>query len=177
VSIDNELGGHLAAQHLLSRGRRRLVLVGGPDVLRPVHDRKVGFRRALAEAGVTAVREIHPAAINREDGRQVGRALAAEVRAGRVDGVVAASDLLAAGIVQAFLADGIAVPGDVAVTGYDDNRAAWDLPITLTTVAQPGERLGREGARLVVDEAFGGVAHRHEAVVLRPHLVVRDSAP
>ena len=98
-------------------------------------------------------------------------------RAGRVDGVVAASDLLAAGALQEFLAAGLAVPGDVAVVGYDDNRAAWDLPVPLTTVAQPGEELGRRGARLLIDEARGAADHRHEAVVLRPHLVVRASTP
>jgi LacI family transcriptional regulator len=103
--------------------------------------------------------------------------VAADCRAGRVDGVVAASDLLAAGALQAFLAEGLAVPGDVAVVGYDDNRAAWDLPVPLTTVAQPGTEMGRHGARLVVAEARDAAQHRHEAVVLRPHLLVRASTP
>jgi len=175
VAVDNEHGGYLATRHLLETGCRRPVLVGGPDVLRPVHDRSAGFRRALAEAGLRAAAELQPGGINREDGRAVGRALVPEIRAGRVDGVVAASDLLAAGAMQVFLAAGLAVPDDVAVIGYDDNRAAWDLPVPLTTVAQPGEEMGRHGARLLVEEARGAAGHRHEAVVLTPHLLVRAS--
>jgi LacI family transcriptional regulator len=163
-------------RHLIGSGRRRLAFVGGPDVLRPVHDRQVGWHRALAEAGLSPVREVQPPAINQKDGWQIGPDLAAEVRAGRVDGVVAASDLLAAGLVQAFLAEGIAVPGDVAVIGYDNNQAAWDLPVPLSTVAQPGEQMGREAARLVMDEAHGA-DHHHEALLLEPHLILRSSTP
>jgi LacI family transcriptional regulator len=176
VAVDNELGGHLATEHLVVTGRTRLVFVGGPQVLRPVHDRRDGFRRALLEAGITAVDELQPDAINLADGIEVGRRLVAEVRAGRVDGIVAASDLLAAGIVQAFLAKGVSVPSDVAVVGYDNNQAVWDLPVPLTTVAQPAHELGRSGARLVIDEARTP-GHQHQALLLRPHLVVRASAP
>ncbi|KQT98328.1 LacI family DNA-binding transcriptional regulator [Sanguibacter sp. Leaf3] len=176
VAVDNELGGHIATEHLLGTGRTRLVFVGGPEVLRPVHDRRDGFRRALAGAGLVAVDELRPDAINREDGVQIGRRLVADVRAGRVDGIVAASDLLAAGIVQVLLAEGISVPSDVAVVGYDNNQAVWDLPVPLTTVAQPGEEMGRRGARLVIDEARTA-GHVHQAVLLQPHLVVRASAP
>jgi LacI family transcriptional regulator len=176
VATDNALGGYLATRHLIDSGRRRLAFVGGPDVLRPVHDRRAGWHRALAEAGLSPVREVQPPAINQKDGWQIGPDLAADVRAGRVDGVVAASDLLAAGLLLALRAEGIAVPDDVAVIGYDNNQAVWDLPVPLTTVAQPGEQMGREAARLVLDEA-GNPAHHHEAVVLTPHVVPRASAP
>ena len=177
VAVDNEHGGWLATSHLVEVGRRRLVFVGGPAGLEPVRHRAQGFARAVSERGVRHVRTITPAGVNRADGWEVGRAIVDDVRAGLVDGVVAATDLLAAGIVQALASTpDVRVPDDVAVVGYDNNQAAWDSPIPITTVAQPGEEMGREGMRLVIQEGHTADGHEHEAVVLAPSLVVRASS-
>jgi LacI family transcriptional regulator len=175
VSVDNELGGRLATEHLADTGRRRLVFVGGPETLEPVRHRERGFARAVRERGLEHVRTVSPGGVNRADGWEVGGALVPEVRAGTVDGIVAATDLLAAGILQAFSTAGVDVPGTVGVVGYDNNQAAWDSPIPITTVAQPGAEMGRAGAELVLAEARGGSEHHHRAVVLEPSLVVRAS--
>ncbi|PJI91152.1 LacI family DNA-binding transcriptional regulator [Luteimicrobium subarcticum] len=175
VSVDNERGGWLATSHLVDTGRRRLVFVGGPEALEPVQHRARGFARAVRERGAEHVRTVVPTGVNRADGWEVGGALVDDVRAGRVDGVVAATDLLAAGILQAFAMSDVDVPGAVGVVGYDNNQAAWDSPTPITTVAQPGEEMGRVGTELVLDEARGGPEHHHRAVVLEPSLVVRAS--
>ncbi|HCX85167.1 MAG TPA: LacI family transcriptional regulator [Micrococcales bacterium] len=184
VAVDNVLGARLATEHLLSTGRRRLAFVGGPDELRPIHDRRAGFRAVLAAAGLEPVLEVDPPAVNRSDGFEAAGALLAAIRAGRIDGVVAATDLLAAGLIQALAEADVDVPGTVAVTGYDDNQAAWDGPVPLTTIAQPGEDMGRLATELAVEEAraperaaAGGGEHEARAVVLEPRLVVRASAP
>lgn len=175
ASIDNEWGGNLAANHLIETGRRRLVFVGGPDTLQPIADRRAGFRRALTEAGLTPVEEIAPRWVNRSDGWQVGRLLADRVLGGEIDGIVAASDLLAAGIVQALSEiRPISVPETVSVIGYDNNQAAWDAPIPISTISQPGEELGYTGARLLFAE-IEERDHEHRAVQLKPDLVIRRS--
>jgi Transcriptional regulators len=71
--------------------------------------------------------------IQTEDGREIGRVLAARPRNRRPDGIIAAADLLAVGIVQSFLAAGISVPHDIAIIGYDNNRMAWDTSIPIST--------------------------------------------
>jgi LacI family transcriptional regulator len=177
ASVDNELGGYLAARHLLDLGRRRLVFVGGPDELKPVHDRGRGYRRALREHGIGSVREVMPQRINRADGWEIGLGLAELVARGEVDGIFASSDLLAAGIVQALAGtSGISIPEDVAIVGFDNNQAAWDSPIPITTVSQPGEAVGRIGAELAQAEAAARSGpHTHRSVVLAPELVVHRS--
>lgn len=176
VSVDNEHGGYLAAMHLVDTGRRRMVFVGGPGSLSPVRDRERGFRRAVSERGVTPIRPLEPEGVNRADGWAVGTALAERVAAGEIDGIVAATDLLAAGIVQALTSvPGIRVPEDVAVIGYDNNQAAWDSPIPISTIAQPGEEMGRRGTALILDEGRSGREHTHRAETLAPTLVVRAS--
>ncbi|MEL7977979.1 LacI family DNA-binding transcriptional regulator [Isoptericola sp. F-RaC21] len=176
VSVDNELGGWMATTHLIETGRRRLVFVGGPESLDPVRDRSKGFARAVGERSLQPVRAISPPGVNRADGWGVGTALVDEIRAGVVDGIFAATDLLAAGIVQALTAAGVQVPEDVAVVGYDNNQAAWDSPIPITTIAQPGEDMGRVGADLVLEEAQRRFEHQHRSLVLEPSLVVRASS-
>ena len=76
---------------------------------------------------------------------------------------------------HALTAADVQVPVDVAVVGYDNNRAAWDSPIPITTIAQPGEDMGRVGAELVLEEAQGRSEHLHRTLVLEPSLVVRAS--
>lgn len=177
VDVDNALGGYLATQHLIDCGRRRLAFVGGPVELQPVVERGKGFHRAVGERADVTSEEITPDWINRSDGWSVGVRLAERIAAGEIDGVFAASDLLAAGIVQALTAmSRVRIPDDVTIVGYDNNQAAWDSPIPITTIAQPGEEVGRLGAMLLQDEAAEGDEHEHSAIVLPPRLVVRQSS-
>lgn len=177
VTANNELGGYLAARHLIETGRRNLAFVGGPFSLSPVADRHRGVERAVAEAnGSVLLTTVKTAAVQTADGRKAGRQLAALPSAEQPDGIVAATDLIALGIVQAFLADGgPQVPADVSVIGYDNNRAAWDSEIALSTVAQPGEEMGRVATRLLIEEIRNPQHHSHQRVHLEPTLIVRQS--
>ncbi|GAA3808128.1 LacI family DNA-binding transcriptional regulator [Cellulomonas soli] len=176
VDVDNALGGYVATRHLIESGCRRLVFVGGPHELQPVVDRGKGFQRAIAEQPGVSGEVVTPDWINRADGWTTGVELATRVARGEIDGIFAASDLLAAGIVQALSAASIRIPDDVAIVGYDNNQAAWDSPVPITTVAQPGEEVGRLGAMLLQDEARGdGPEHTHSAILLPPQLVVRGT--
>ena len=60
------------------------------------------------------------------------------------------------------------------MVGYDDNRESWDSPTPLTTIRQPGEEMGYEGAKLIFDE-LRSPEHTHRALDLSPELVVRRS--
>ncbi|WP_211288205.1 LacI family DNA-binding transcriptional regulator [Mumia flava] len=176
VSVDDELGGYLATRHLIETGRRRLVFVGGPDKLAPIQQRARGFRRAVAESGVSAI-EVVPPWINRADGWRIGADLAGRVIDGDADGIVASTDLLAAGIVQSLAGRGdIQIPRDVAIIGYDNNQAAWDSPLPISTVMQPGHEMGSVGAAMVADEVEESGEHVHRCAVLSPKVLVRDSS-
>lgn len=86
----------------------------------------------------------------------------------------AASDLMAAGALEALRAAGRRVPDDVAVVGFDDSALArWSEP-PLTSVAQPVEEMGRQMARLLLAR-IGGEA-TGLSVILQTELVVRESS-
>ncbi|HET6560394.1 MAG TPA: LacI family DNA-binding transcriptional regulator [Marmoricola sp.] len=178
VIVDDEVGGYRAARHLIERGRRRLVFAGGPDTLAPVRNRRRGVERAVAETnGAVGLSFLKSSELQAPDGRKLGHRLAAMAAGERPDGIVAAADLLALGMIQAVLAETeLRFPEDLSLIGYDDNRAAWDSVVPITTMAQPGTEMGRVGARLLIEEIRSGRTHRHEHVVLEPTLLVRESS-
>jgi LacI family transcriptional regulator len=177
VTTDNELGGYLAARHLLERGRRRLAFAGGEGIAAVVHDRLRGVVRAVGETNAACTLEILPTEdVQAEDGRRIGSAMAARAPAARPDGVVGAADLLAMGLVQALEAAGVHVPEDIIVTGYDNNRAAWNSRVPLTTVDQMGEQVGEHAIKLLLSEFAQGVGHVHRQVIVKPTLVSRNSS-
>lgn len=173
VTADNRYGGELAAQHLVELGRRRLAFVG-PSHLWQVQERLAGARAAVGH-GTALIEHVQTEGARVEHGRAAVRGLLGRPAAERPDGILAGSDLIAVGVVQALLADGIAVPGEVAVTGYDNNRESWDSFVPLTTVAQPGEQMGTLAAELLLEELGGLGTHGHQRVVVRPELVIRES--
>ena len=178
VTANNELGGYLAARHLIETGRRHLAFVGGPFSLSPVSDRHRGVERAVAESnGSVRLTTIKTSNVQTVDGRRAGRQLASLPPDSRPDGVVAAADLVALGVVQAFLVDGgPRVPDDISVIGYDNNRAAWDSEVPLSTLAQPGEEMGRVATRLLIEEIRQPAQHQHRRLDLEPTLIVRQSS-
>ncbi|MFC0678746.1 LacI family DNA-binding transcriptional regulator [Lysobacter korlensis] len=177
VDADNELGGYLAARHLIETGRRRLLFVGSRTGVPALEDRARGARRAVAETNGAVVLSLRETSrVRAEHGREVGRELATVSAGRRPDGIVAASDLLAVGIIEVLLASGVSVPAEVGVVGYDDNRAAWDSALPISTVAQPGTEMGIAATRLLLEELRSPQTHRHRHIVLEPRLVPRESS-
>jgi LacI family transcriptional regulator len=153
VSVDDALGGDLAVTHLVEHGHRRLAFVGDvPDVL------------------VLATSRLNVAA-----GRRAAAELIALPKARRPTGVFCANDLLALGMLQELTRQGLRVPQDVAIVGYDDIDFAAAAAIPLSSVSQPRHQLGRTAAELLIEETSGG-PHRHQQVVFSPELVVRESS-
>ncbi|MEK6312737.1 MAG: substrate-binding domain-containing protein, partial [Curtobacterium sp.] len=94
----------------------------------------------------------------------------------RPDAVFAANDLLAVGLEQAFIMRGsVAVPGEVAIVGYDDIAFAEAAVVPLTSVRQPAQDLGRRAIELLVAQVEQGQDIELEHVEFTPELVVRQS--
>lgn len=178
VVPDDELGGYLAARHLIELGRRDLVFAGGLFKLAPVANRLRGAERAVAETnGAVRLTVLTTQALRPDDGRDVGARIAELPPAERPDGVVAAADLLALGVVQSLTGHpDLRIPQDLSVVGYDNNQASWESAIPLTTVAQPGHEIGRTATRLLIEEIRTPAAHHHQRVRINPELIVRASS-
>ncbi|MDN4481081.1 LacI family DNA-binding transcriptional regulator [Demequina muriae] len=178
VAVDDVEGGRLAAEHLLSQGRRQLVFVGGPEDLPQVQDRSAGAHSAVGAVEGAGILHVPTAALTLDDGMSAGAEVRALVRAGRCDAVLAANDLLAIGVQQALLSgpDPVGIPREVALVGYDDISFAAAAVVPITSVRQPRRVMGATAVDLLLREAGLAPAAAREHVVFQPELVVRASS-
>ena len=137
-------------------------------------DRMAGYRRALADRGLPHDASLEQTSDFTQEGGAIAMRRILDVRPD-VDGIFAASDLLAAGALQVLRTAGRVVPDDVAVVGFDDSSIATASEPTLTSVRQPSEEMGREMVRLLV-EAMSSSRPIAKRVLLGTELVVRESS-
>jgi LacI family transcriptional regulator len=175
VSVDDVLGGELAAAHLLGQGHRRIAFVGGPMSIQQVQERRQGAEQALGDA-VGDLLVLETDSLSASAGRQAAEQLAALPASRRPTGVFCANDLIALGLLQELVRRDLRVPEDIAVVGYDDIDNAAVAVVPLSSVRQPRELLGRTAAELLFQEIDEGTGHRHRQVVFEPELVVRASS-
>ncbi|MFC5907194.1 LacI family DNA-binding transcriptional regulator [Streptacidiphilus monticola] len=175
VSVDDVLGGTLAVRHLVETGNERIVFVGGPLSLQQVHNRLVGARQAVAEAGLPpeALAVVETPRLDIAAGRDAGQRLLGLGH--RPTAVFCANDLLALGVLQSLFAVGVRVPEDIALVGYDDIEFAGAATVPITSVRQPAYQIGRTSAELLLAESLSEGPHEHQHVVYQPELVVRAS--
>ncbi len=171
VDLDNAEGARLAAEHLWATGRRRPATIAAPVTAPTAAERLDGFREALAAHGVTSVPVVRGRFTVDSGRRAMARLLKDHPE---TDAVFAANDLMAQGACQYLREQGIAVPGTVAVVGFDDSVAARDARPRLTTVRQPVEAMAAAMAELLVEQLDGGRS-APASKVFAPLLVVRDS--
>ncbi len=181
VEVDDRGGAHEVTRYLLELGHRRLALLSidpGPQVATrgyrgPLGRRMAGIAEALTAAGLTMA-DVHLAEVpvTRTDGYRATRTLMAADD--RPTAILALSDVLAYGAVDALQELGLDVPGEVSVTGFDDlAESAWFRP-RLTTVRQPIVTKGRTAADFLISAIRGEDQHPHQK--LGTTLIVRESA-
>ncbi|GIH00277.1 LacI family DNA-binding transcriptional regulator [Plantactinospora mayteni] len=175
ISIDDVSGGYLAARHLIEIGCRRIAFVGGPLGIQQIADRLQGASNAVRESG-TAMLEI----IDIEHriisvGHKVGAELSGRPAEHRPDGIFAVNDLLGIGLVQTLVGNGVRVPEDIAVVGYDDIEYAENSLVPLTSVRPPHEDFGIAAVDLLLTVIGDAPLPAETQLVFAPDLVVRRS--
>ncbi len=177
VAVDDVLGGELAAAHLLEEGHERIGFVHGPLSIRQIADRRRGVIQAVKMAGLDpdrAIIDITTQAQSAREGEEcVEKLLNARIRP---TAVFCANDLLALGLMRGLIKRGLAIPGDMALVGYDDVEFASVLATPLTSIRQPKYELGRAAAELLLDEVNNPTSHQHQHIVYQPELIVRESS-
>ncbi|MEJ6488846.1 LacI family DNA-binding transcriptional regulator [Leucobacter sp. USCH14] len=176
VSVDDVEGGRIAARHLLEQGRRRIAFVGGPIGIKQVSDRLNGARSVVAEVADATLEVRETQALSVLEGRRIAEEILALPADRRPDAVFAANDLLAMGVLQAFVMTGsLRVPEDIALIGYDDIDFASAAVVPITSVRQPAVEIGATAVGLLLTEAQAGADATREQIEFTPELVVRAS--
>ncbi|HEV2345403.1 MAG TPA: LacI family DNA-binding transcriptional regulator [Actinocrinis sp.] len=179
VATTNRGGAQDAARHLLQLGRKRPIVVAGPEELGCTQERLAGFAEVYAQAGLPLEPwRVVDGDFTFEGGRaEIGRLLRSARHLNAepgFDAVFAHNDLSAAGAIQALREAGLRSPGEVAVVGFDDVPQASHTDPPLTTVHQPLREMGETAARALMGH-FDGTPLAAEPIVLPTTLVVRGS--
>ena len=176
VNVDDVGGAEAAARHLLELGHEQLAIIVLPPARAqatstPTAARRLaGYKGAIKEAGRPQPHEV-VAGISVAAGQRAFESFPKGKR--RPTGVLAMSDMAAIGVIAAARAEGLSVPDDLSVVGFDDVPAsAWTNP-PLTTVRQPIVEKGRLAARLLIQLMKGKAVE--SPAPLRTSLVVRNS--
>lgn len=173
VTTDDQTGGRIATEHLLSLGRRRIAWVGGLPTVSTSRLRHLGYLDALSESGIDPPADY---ALRCEPTISGGQNLVQRIMAlkPRPDALFCSTDMVAIGVIDECLRLGIRVPDDLAVVGYADLDLSGFTRVPLTTVRQPRADIGRLAAELLIDR----IARKHIAerqIVLPVELVLRES--
>jgi len=159
VGVDQVAGARLATRHLLDLGHRTVHHVTGPADSKEARDRIEGWRTELAAAGAPVPVCLH-GDWTPSSGHEAGRRLAARRRAGEeITAVFLANDQMALGLLAALHEEGLEVPRDVSVVGFDDLPEAPYLTPPLTTVRQDFAELGHRAVELVLARLAGRDLH------------------
>ena len=172
IGTTNFSGGLAATQHLLSLGHSRIAYLGA-DAGTYNQARRHGYRAALEAAEVSVPNEyVRLGSGHYEAGVEGGAALL-RVKP-RPTAIFAVTDDAAAGVIEAARLQGLRVPEDVSVVGFDDTTIARLLSPPLTTVRQPLREMGQVALRTALRLAAGEQLDSHH-VELAAELVVRSS--
>ena len=172
VSSDRQAVAEVAS-YLQSLGHQRIGYITGPRGFLSARERREGFIEALRGRGLDLPDElIVEGGYTYESGVAGGEVLLG--RKPRPTAIFASNDEMAAGVYRAAHNQGLAIPRELSVVGYDDGPIAARLMPPLTTVRLPIRDIGRLAARkLIVPPGTSDTALGDALVV--PHLVVRDS--
>jgi DNA-binding LacI/PurR family transcriptional regulator len=175
VTSDNLRGGYMAARHLLDMGHRRIGFIVDIDCS-SVRDRIQGYREAIEEEGIPyddmLVKHSYIGFRNEESGYRNAKELLHSAKPPTA--IMASTDSIALGIYKACHEQGLDVPDDISVLGYDDLPYSRSLIPPLSTIHQPKYEMGEKAAELLLERMRG---ERDEArkEILESELIERSS--
>jgi len=170
VRTADDVGIGLAVDHLVEIGHRSIVHVDGGD-MPGAEDRRRGYRAAMHRHQLDDHIEVLAGDYTEESGARAARSL---LEAGLPTAVLAGNDRCAHGLLTTFSREGVRIPDDISVVGYDDSPIASMSFMDLTTVRQDAAQLGELAVEAATHRLDGQRTEDLDAV-LEPELVVRSS--
>ena len=176
VQGDSVAGARQLVEHLIGLGHRRIGMITETPDVSTARDRVQGYREALERAGIQADPELvaESSAIDPNAAREATLKLLAIPDP--PSAIFAVNNIAVVGVVEAARANGLEIPGDLALVCFDDIEHVARLYPFLTVMAQPAETYGTIATQLLLDRLGGRVAERRRIVVLPADFIVRKSS-
>lgn len=173
VVIDNDHGAFTAAEHLIEMGHEKIGFIGGPKDMEITLRRKEGYLRALEQYELQKNEQyIVYGDYKLRSGFDCMKAL--YEAAPEITGVVVANDLMAMGAQHFLSGEGVKVPEDMALIGFDNIEMSESIRPSLSTIEYPIERMSERILDLILEQIKNPTSHG-EVVRLYPKLIKRES--
>lgn len=175
VDIQNARAAEEAVSYLISLGHQRIVYFAGPSYSIHNRERLEGFRKAMADHGLPVPpNAVWPAGVYIEDGYRAGKEVFSQAEC-PFTAAFCFNDLVAIGVMNAIFEQGLSVPEDVSIIGFDNIAFCDSARVPLTSVRVPTYEMGREAAKLLFRQIQEGETKNPELVILTAELVHRKS--
>lgn len=174
VEVDHEAGSKLAVAHLIARGFKRIAYIGGVKSSPSNQIRLMTYQKTLAAHGLESRPEwISCGPFTLKSGYQ--RLSALMHLQPRPDAVFCGNDFIAIGAQQYAREQGIAIPQELGLIGFDDVGCAGLPLIDLTTISQPRDELGQAALKALLHEIDRFPMRSQQRILIQPRLVVRST--
>ena len=162
---------------LIAKGHRRIAFINGSEEFSASSLRLRGFQTAMDQAGLPVPPQfLRQGEFSAQTGFQSTADLLEFPGERRPTAIVAASDLIAAGCLQAAVQRELCAPDDLAITGYDDNPIAQYTQPPLTTARAPIQEMGIAAARFILGLVNGSKGETAQQLILPSQLILRGSS-
>jgi LacI family transcriptional regulator len=174
VGVDNILGGFLAVEHLIKLGHDRIGVIGGSSESSVGFERLEGGKKALTAYGLEVVGDYFlEGDFLRGSGYRGGKEFLKMKP--HPTAIFATNDYMALGTYQAIVEEGMKVPEDVALIGFNDIEFTSMKGIELTTIGQKKYEMGALAVKTLVERIEGRKAEPSKEIILEPELIVRKT--
>ncbi|MBM3723017.1 MAG: LacI family transcriptional regulator [Actinobacteria bacterium] len=182
ITVNDELGGYLAMNHLLELGHRQIMWVTGSSLMQQIVAREAGLRQAVVEFDLQAsIERVEVPYIDSTEvvfstaGNMVLQNLEKRIGEPWPTAVVCVNDLVALSLEMSLANAGVRVPEEISLVGFDDSHFAAASMVPLTSVHLPTQRMGARSAEVLIEQITRGTQALGEHVVFDPSLTVRKS--
>jgi LacI family transcriptional regulator len=177
VRCNNFEAGVLVAAHLAKLGHRRIAFAGGPKESYDTRQRLEGLREGLAEHQIAVDPELiwFGPSYSREAGGEFAQLFLKRAPKERPSAVVLGNDPMALGFMRKVLQQGVQVPGDVSVVGFDGSPDGEHFWPGLTTVVQPTQQMAISACEALLDRIDRRQRERGTSVEFAVQMLARDS--
>jgi DNA-binding LacI/PurR family transcriptional regulator len=176
VSIDDVTAAKKATDYLISCGYKKIALFNGSLQFRYARHREQGYIEALNNAGSKINDEwiIHLSSVD----YNLAYSYASNLLSlpSRPDAIFAVSDVFAVAVLHAAKKQGLRVPQDLAVIGFDNIEVSSMVDPAITTIEQPGTQIGYQSCELLIEKIKNPAATK-KRIILDTELIVRESTP
>ena len=177
VNVDNVGGGFLAIKHLYENGHRKILFIPGPEISPAAIDRERGIRRFLNRVSPKSEVEVYFSGTRGYNSEEAWEGVKSHLEEYGLNftAVFAVNDWTAIGAIDALKDEGIKLPEEVSIVGFDDAPFAQYTNPRLTTIMQPRVEMGTVAAQLLIER----IAEKHQRlpknVILPTKIVERES--